>query len=443
MSSQASLSPASIPGTPRRASPVTAHPWFAALVALWFAALLGLSSLVLAPAMLERIVAASGIDTFIAAAAPPLGQTARLLVALGLATLGGLLGLILGRFLAARAQGAKLDHSDVVYVASDGVIGDEADTFGVDEPGMGLRDRLARLTGQGDGPRDFDDLPKLRARDRHPDAPGRKPLTPSDDLVADDRPPVEPGYAPAAQEVVMLAEDVAEADEPLELDVAVAEAATEDPLSPLDATAPVPAPALAPAPAPAIARAKLDSLGVVQLTERLAIAMQARRDRDARRREAAAVSADEPPIVVPSLNAVRPDEPAPAPVPAPDGSAAPNDAELGSEALEVGYSSLLDLSRRPARGEAVKAGAPQAEAVGPVAVFAGPAGGSPFPGPFSAPAVAAPFAVGPASNAEGSGVSAPSRFPAASDPAENCDPAENYRALKAALASLQRISGTR
>lgn len=432
MSTQASLSPAFTLGTSRRASPVTAHPWFAAIVALWFAALLGLSSLALAPAVLERIVAASGIDTFIAAAAPPLGQTARLLVALGLAGLGGVLGLMLGRFLAARAQGARRDHSDVVYVAADGVIGDEADTFGMDEPGMGLRDRLARLTGQGDGPRDFDDLPRLRARDRHPDAPGRKPLTPADDLanddlvaddlVADDHMPVEPEYAPAADNGALLADDVAEADEPLELDVAVAEVAAEDPLVPLDAAIPVPA--------PAIAGAKLDSLGVVQLTERLAIAMQARRDRDARRVEAVAASVVEPPIVLPSLIAVRSEEPAPAPVPAPDVSVAPDDAELDREALEGGYSSLLDLSRRPARAEAVKAGEP-------VAVFAGPAGGSPFSGPFSAPAVTAPFAVGPASNAEGSAVSAPSRFPAASDPAEN------YRALKAALASLQRISGTR
>jgi len=433
MSTLASPSPASTPRSPRRAAPVTAHPWFAAIVALWFAALLGLSSLVLAPAMLERIVAASGIDTFIAAAAPPLGQTAHLLVALGLAGLGGILGLILGRLIAARAQGDRPGHREVVYVASEGAVGDEADPCGTDGSGLGLRDRLARLTGQGDGPRDFADLPRLRARDRHPDAPGRKPLTLSDDLVADDlaaddHTPVEPVYAPATGDVVMVAQDVPASDEPLELDLVDA----ERPLSPLNGADPLRA-------APALAGARLDSLGVVQLTERLAIAMQARRDRDARRRQAVAPApdeaAEEAPIGLPSLIAVRPREPALAPAAPPEVSAARDaagldSAGLGSEALEGGYSSLLDLSRRPAHSDAVKAGEP-------VAVFAGPADGSPRPGPVSAPAVAAPFAAGPGSNAAGSDVSVPSRFPAASDPAEN------YRALKAALDSIQRISGTR
>ena len=389
---------------------MTAHPWFTAIVALWFAALLGLSGLVLAPAMLERIVAASGIDSFIAAAAPPLGQTARLLVALGLAGLGGVLGLILGRFLAARAKFTRPGDREVAHAAPEEPIGDEADTFGEDAPGLGLRNRLARLTGQGDGPRDFADLPKLRARDCHPDAPGRKPLTPSDDLVADDLPadelvaerlpaddhmpvehmPVEPGHVPADDDAVMAAQDVPASDEPLELELGdalgfLAPFSGSDPVNGSD-----------PAPIPALAGARLDSLGVVQLTERLAIAMQARRERDARRRQAVAATPDDAPIVLSSLIAVRPREPAPAPAAA-EISVAPAEAELGGKSREGGYSSLLDLSRRPAGSDAVKAG----------------------------------------SNAASGGVSAPSRFPAASDPAEN------YRALKAALDSIQRLSGTR
>ncbi len=405
MSSQASLSPASAPRSPRRAAPVATHPWFAAIVALWFAALLGLSSIALAPAMLERIVAASGIDSFIAAAAPPLGQTAHLLVALGLAGLGGLLGLFLGRSFAARAKFTRSGARAVVHAASKVPNGDDADTFGEDAatfgedaPGLGLRDRLARLTGQGDGPRDFADLPKLRARDRHPDAPGRKPLTPSDDMVAGDLPadnlvaehlpaddhmPVEPGHVPAApaapgvDDAVMAAQDVPASDEPLELELGDALGF----LAPLNGADP------GPASTPALARARLDSLGVVQLTERLAIAMQARRERDARRRQAAAAAPVEAPIALPPLIAVLPREPAPA----------SDHAELDGKAREGGYSSLLDVSRPPASNGAVKAGG----------------------------------------NAASGGVSAPSRFPAASDPAEN------YRALKAALDSIQRLSGTR
>ncbi len=367
---------------------MTAHPWFTAIVALWFAALLGLSSLVLAPAMLERIVAASGIDGFIAAAAPPLGQTARLLVALGLAGLGGVLGLILGRFIAARAKFTRPGAREVVHSAPEEPIGDEADTFGEDAPGLGLRNRLARLTGQGDGPRDFADLPKLRARDCHPDAPGRKPLTPSDDLVADDLP---------ADELVMAAQGVPASDEPLELELGdalgfLAPFNGSDPVNGSDSVN-----GSGPAPIPALAGARLDSLGVVQLTERLAIAMQARRERDARRRQAVAATPDDAPIVLSSLIAVRPREPAPAPAAAAEVSAAPAEAELGGKAREGGYSSLLDLSRRPAESDAVKAGC----------------------------------------SAASGGVSAPSRFPAARDPAEN------YRALKAALDSIQRLSGTR
>lgn len=375
MSTLASPFPASTPRSPRRAASVTAHPWFAAIVALWFAALLGLSSIAVAPDMLERIVAASGIGSFIAAAAPPLGQTARLLVALGLAGLGGALGLILGRTLAARAKFTRSGAREVVHAASEEPSGDEADTFGEDEPGLGLRDRLARLTGQGDGPRDFADLPKLRARDRHPDAPGRKPLTPSDDLVADDG----------------VAEHLPASDEPLELDLVNAEA----PVSPLYEADP--------APIPALAGANLDSLGVVQLTERLAIAMQARRNRDARRRQAVAATPDDAPIVLPSLIAVRPKALAPTPAATPELSAAHDKPELGGKARGSGYSSLLGLGR-PAGGDALTAGEP-------VPAIAGPAGDSSLP--------------------------APSRFPAASDPAEN------YRALQAALDSIQRLSGTR
>ena len=288
---------------------------------------------------------------------------------------------------------------------------------------MGLRDRLARLTGQSEGPRDFADLPKLRARDRHPDAPGRKPLTPSDDLVADvlpadellaehlpadDHMPVEPDHAPAAGDAVMVAQDRPASDEPLEFELVNAEA----PVSPLYEADP--------APNPALAGARLDSLGVVQLTERLAIAMQGRRNRDARRRQAVAATPDDAPLVLPSLIAVRPTAPAPA----------LDTTDLGGEARKGAYSSLLDLSRRPSGDDTVEAGKA-------VAAIAGPADGSPRPGPFAAAAFAAPVTAGPGTNAVGGDGSAPTRFPEASDPAEN------YRALKAALDSIQRLSGTR
>jgi len=434
MSIDASLPPASVTVRPivRKTSPVTTHPWFPAIVALWFAALLGLSSLVLAPAMLERIVAASRIDTIVAAAAPPLGQTARLLLALGLAGLGGIFGLVLGRTLAARAlRVAPIAATDE---APDQRSGDS----GQATPALGLRDRLARLTGQGDGPRDFEDLPKLRARDRHPDAPGRKPLSAEDVIVADvmaadssdtleflpqpvDAVPDESDLQCA--EVLSAAQDdeAVVHDEPLELEMVVAKVPASPPG--LSALVPAPAPAPTPAAVAAIAGASLDSLGVVQLTERLAISMRERRERDARRTESARANSgqtEEPPVVLPSLVARHPAPPVPQPAPQPatDHSDA---AKLGSEALDTGYSSLLGLTRKPvARGPArpaLHSAEPQVR-----------------PGPFSAPTADAPFAVN-----EGTyqGTTAPSNVSEASDPAEN------YRALKAALSSLQQISGTR
>ena len=85
---------------PRQSSPkqssIVAHPWFPKVIGLWFAALFGLCSLALAPELLERIVTTLGIDRIVPAAAPPLGQTARLLLALGMAGVGEIAGLLIG-----------------------------------------------------------------------------------------------------------------------------------------------------------------------------------------------------------------------------------------------------------------------------------------------------------------------------------------------------------
>jgi hypothetical protein len=71
------------------------------MVALWFAALLGLGSLAIRPALIESFVLASGIERAIPAAAPPLDLAARAVIALALAAVGGLVGLILGRMIPA------------------------------------------------------------------------------------------------------------------------------------------------------------------------------------------------------------------------------------------------------------------------------------------------------------------------------------------------------
>jgi len=81
---------------PARA-PISAHPAFPAIVALWFAALLGLGSLVLPIALIERLVTVTRIASLIPAAEPPLGFTARAAIALGASIAGAVIGLLLAR----------------------------------------------------------------------------------------------------------------------------------------------------------------------------------------------------------------------------------------------------------------------------------------------------------------------------------------------------------
>lgn len=81
--------------------PISQHPAFPAIVALWFAALLGLGSLVLPVVLLESIVTTTGISALVPAATPPLGVTARGMLALAATLSGAGLGLLLARHVAA------------------------------------------------------------------------------------------------------------------------------------------------------------------------------------------------------------------------------------------------------------------------------------------------------------------------------------------------------
>jgi hypothetical protein len=85
---------------PARGKPITSHQLFPAVVALWFGALFGLGSLAVRPSLLERLVLASQIDLVVPAAAPPLGVTARVMVALSLTALGAIMGFVIARRIA-------------------------------------------------------------------------------------------------------------------------------------------------------------------------------------------------------------------------------------------------------------------------------------------------------------------------------------------------------
>jgi len=123
-----------------RGAPIRGHRLFPAFTALWFAALLGLGSLAIPSEALGRLVVAIHLPVLVPAAAPPLGFTAHLLVALLLTIVGGGLGLVLG--LRLRPQTLAAPRPVVVNPPASEV----------------------------------DDAPKVRARDAHPDAPPRRPL---------------------------------------------------------------------------------------------------------------------------------------------------------------------------------------------------------------------------------------------------------------------------
>jgi len=79
--------------------PISRHPLFPATVAIWFGALFGLGSLAIRPALLESAVLATHVDALVPAAAPPLGITARILLALAMAGIGGLIGATVARWI--------------------------------------------------------------------------------------------------------------------------------------------------------------------------------------------------------------------------------------------------------------------------------------------------------------------------------------------------------
>ncbi len=113
----------------------------------------GLVGLFLPRAWLEELSFQLYLDTLTKAAKAPLGMTAQLLFALALALFVGALAYAIAKLLRVRPSG------------------------------FGLADLLARLRGGRSG--DEADAPTLRAADRHPDAPARRPFSAARDIPGD------------------------------------------------------------------------------------------------------------------------------------------------------------------------------------------------------------------------------------------------------------------
>lgn len=85
---------------PAKKAPVTKHPLFPAMVALWFGALFGLGSLAVRASLLESLILSLSLDVLLPAAAPPLGMNFRAILALLLAAIGVAVGAVLARRIA-------------------------------------------------------------------------------------------------------------------------------------------------------------------------------------------------------------------------------------------------------------------------------------------------------------------------------------------------------
>jgi hypothetical protein len=131
-----------------KSKPVTANPLFPAVVALWFGAAFGGGTAALRTSLVEAFVLRTHIDLIVPAAAPPLGITARLLLALLMAALGTLVGAAIGRRLA--------------------------------RPRFEVRERKRSARNNEAGP------PRVHARDRHSEAPARKPISAHEEFGNED-----------------------------------------------------------------------------------------------------------------------------------------------------------------------------------------------------------------------------------------------------------------
>lgn len=288
-----------------RKAPLSSHPLFPAIIALWFAALFGFGCMVLPATLLERAVAASGIAGIVTAAAPPLGITARIAISLGTAGIGALAGYLLARRLAA-VHGPEQADTDAhsLFPSRDArrpiSASEELDEAPMEtaEQAIPTLARLSRIVTDDDWP--LDDQPP-----KHEPEGEREPL----DLAFYEMLPPQPepsiaskaGTAedwpetPAAQELPETMPEAGEeseaGEEPLpfsapseartapEPEPVAPEAAMAGPASaePAPASAelltasPVAVPA-APAPDPS-----LDNLNMAELAERLAVSLDRRR----------------------------------------------------------------------------------------------------------------------------------------------------------------------
>lgn len=99
--------------------PVRGHPLFPIGTVCWFAALFGLSALAVRPDQLEAAMFVAGVDRIVPVIALPLGMAARVLAALGVGLVGGLIGAALGHRWTVPANRAVRRHQGTRLARAD------------------------------------------------------------------------------------------------------------------------------------------------------------------------------------------------------------------------------------------------------------------------------------------------------------------------------------
>lgn len=311
-------------GSQTPAQPISRHPFFPAIVALWFGALFGLGSLALRPALVEQLVLATHLDAVLPMAAPPLGATMRILLALAMTGLGGAIGFVIARRVAMPAAN-RVDPREAAAPEAPATGRRRSFTAQPDNTAPAALDPaildVADLDPDGfDAAAPVAAAPAIPARESASGTFVTPPLAAADPVIEDEEPA-------ACDDTVSLdhrlfesyARDVQAASEgeaDVEVDAVVNAACSVDAapgFALLDAPEGIEREAqVEPADAPAapvhliagarISTAPLAELSPVELLERLAIAMARRREEDARlaqaEADAAAAARDEAIAVV-------------------------------------------------------------------------------------------------------------------------------------------------
>lgn len=417
---------------PTKGKPISSHPLFPAVVALWFGALFGLGSLAIRPALIEGAVLKTGLDWLIPAAAPPLGVTARILIALIMASLGAAIG-------AALAVGLTRPRAVVPKRKRTA-----ANPCADEEPGEALNGlgllagrRRALAAKDEERPSEPHDLAPLPGGDTQIFDVSATMLTPVAGLdPGADAPTAEapldlsffPASAPVALQLpsdempALLAEREAPAmSEPAQI---VGTPVSEDRVP---APQPEPAPVAAdPLAASALGSAPAD-LDMVDLARRLQESMARRR---AARAEAAQLSEAE--SVEPQASSAGAEEPAPIEVAVAEAIIAEEPAPPAETEAEPdmpdedAFASLLSIDSSRQDSVRVEETEEPVARIEPVVIF---------PGQMACATVA------PLRPLAASAATAPEALDGAAPAAPAIDPEEAEQALRLALANLQRISG--